>query len=170
MQVAEQKRTLLRKEYSAAQFLAEVAVADSVHKLEVWWNESLEAERIGDITRALEIHDRILSEVGRSYVAYLRAGWLNAQAGGYRKALEYYEKASRRSPGSVAPLFGAMGCYVAMGDPINASRMVKSIVAIDELSNVIPLHAPNNFYAQPPMPYNTVDRSRMGELLSAMGA
>lgn len=139
MRVMNEYQKACSAEFSRVQALAEAAVAKSVGTLQAFWMASIEAEEAGDITRALEIHGRILDEVGRSYVAYLRSGWLHGQAGGYVKSLEYYEKASRRSPGSVAPLFGAMGCYVAMGDSYNASRMVKTIIDLDVMDEATSL-------------------------------
>lgn len=148
------ERTGKSQEFTLAQALAEAAVVDCVASLQVEWVESLAAEQAGDITKALEHHDHILDEVGRSYVAYLRAGWLHYRAGGYNKAIEFYEKAARRSPGSVAPLFGAMGCHVAMGDAHNASKLVQTILSLEEMDDEPPsllatYHASNNFYSLP---------------------
>lgn len=166
MRLTDQGPQTWSTELPMAQALAEAAVANSVFTLQSFWTASLEAEEMGDITRALEIHERILDEVGRSYVAYLRAGWLNYQAGGYIKALEFYEKASRRSPGSVAPLFGAMSCYVAMGDPCNTSRVIKAIIDLDGLdkadsARLAELRPTIDFNLQPSFSPAVLDPSRV---------
>ncbi|MCF7848363.1 MAG: hypothetical protein K9M45_05885 [Kiritimatiellales bacterium] len=119
--------------------MVEAAVADSVAALHMCWRESLEAERAGDISLALEIHKQILSEVGKTYVVNLRAGWLYYQTGGYSKALECYEKAARSFPEAVAPLLGAMCCQLAMGKPYSAARLVKEIIDIDGLNDAAPM-------------------------------
>jgi tetratricopeptide (TPR) repeat protein len=123
------------KEYPAVQAVAEAAIERSMAGLQHLWKLSLDAEKVGDFTQALQIHDHILKEAGRSYLAYLRAGWLHYRAGGYLQALEFYGKAARRSPGSVAPLFGAMGCHVALGEAEEAARLVKAVIDLEGLEN-----------------------------------
>jgi tetratricopeptide (TPR) repeat protein len=103
--------------------------------LQTIWAESIDAELEGDISLALDIHEQILPVVGKSYAAYLRAGWLHYQAGGYRKSLEFYELAAGCSPGDIAPLFGAMDCYVAMGDSFHASERIKKILDLEAMGN-----------------------------------
>jgi tetratricopeptide (TPR) repeat protein len=99
--------------------------------LREYWQESIDLEQIGDFTKALELHEQILAEVGCSYEAYLRAGWLHYQAGGYPQAIQFFDIASENFPEAVAPRFGAMGCYVAMADSYHAARMVKAIIELD---------------------------------------
>jgi tetratricopeptide (TPR) repeat protein len=98
------------------------------------WGESLEAETGNDLAQALEIHERILPMVGKSYAAYLREGWLLYRMGDYKKALPFYEKASGISSGAISPLYGAMNCYVAMDNASKATRAAKAILVIDELN------------------------------------
>ncbi len=151
------QRQVYMKEFPRAQAVAEAAVEQSIVALQELWTLSLDAEKAGDVSRALEIHDLILDEAGRSYLAYLRAGWLHYRAGGYVKSLEYYGKAARRSPGSVAPLFGAMGCHVAMGESEEAARLVKAVIDLEGLDKVAAAQknvpaVPECFHELPPFP------------------
>lgn len=162
-------------EFPPAQAVAEDAVEKSVYTLQDFWMASLDAERVGDITHALELLERILDEVGRSYAAYLRAGWLHYQAGGYTKALEFYEKASRCSPGADTPLFGAMGCYVAMGDTYNATRVIKVIIDLDQLGESVStelaaLQDSGDFHVLPPFPLRAFTQHEPLECAAACGA
>jgi tetratricopeptide (TPR) repeat protein len=91
------------------------------------WERSYEAEKAGQLTRALEIHETILSRIGTSYAAYLRAGRLHYRAGGYRRSLSFYVKALLLSPDEAVPRYGMMHCYVAMGDMKAASRILSSV-------------------------------------------
>lgn len=96
------------------------------------WRQSYEAELTGEFTRALEIHRRILSRVGTSYAAYLRAGWLHYQAGGYSRSLHFYVKALLLSPGEKAPLCGIKNCHLAMGNKEAAARAANALRFIED--------------------------------------
>ncbi|VGO21186.1 tetratricopeptide repeat protein [Pontiella sulfatireligans] len=112
--------------------ISESIVEGGSYILQTIWNESLDAELDGDLTLALEIHGQILTVVGRSCTAYLRAGWLHYQAGGFKQALKFYGKAAECSPDSTAPLLGAMGCYASMADSVESTRLAKKIARLDE--------------------------------------
>lgn len=118
-------------EYSEELERMESAHAESVHEL---WKRSYEAERDGEISAALEIHEQILSRIGTSYAACLRAGRLHCRAGGYRRSLSYYIKALLLSPGDGAPLRGMMNCHLAMGNRDAAAQAVSALHAVEAAS------------------------------------
>lgn len=160
---------------SSAQETAEETVYDNVYALQTYWAASLDVEQAGDITQALEIHERILAEAGHSYTAYLRAGWLHSRAGGYLRSLEFYGKAARCAPGAVAPLFGAMGCHVAMGDAFNASKVIKAIIDLDALNEtasaqLVELCAPADFHSLSPFLHPATDHFNPSEPMAMCGA
>jgi tetratricopeptide (TPR) repeat protein len=90
------------------------------------WTESCEAEREGRITRALELHEQVLSCIGISYAACLRAGRLHYRVGGYQRSLSFYVKALLLSPGESAPWYGMVLCYVAQGDTESAAGALRA--------------------------------------------
>ncbi|MDF7826474.1 hypothetical protein P4B35_20760 [Pontiellaceae bacterium B12227] len=57
------------------------------------WAASRRAEEQGDIVKALEIHQDLLSEEAPSYAVMLRAGWLYYRLELYDVSLRYYELA-----------------------------------------------------------------------------
>jgi len=91
------------------------------------WEESLDAERTGDFTRALRVQERLNASSGLDYGGCMRVAWLHFKAGGYRRAREYYEIANLFSEGSKKPLLGALDCCIAMGDLDGASEYLDSI-------------------------------------------
>jgi tetratricopeptide (TPR) repeat protein len=91
------------------------------------WAASYAAERAGELTRALAIHEQILSVIGVSYAGYLRAGWLHYQAGGYRRALHFYITALLLSPDEAFPMCGIMNCHLALGDSERAERAAQAL-------------------------------------------
>ncbi len=109
-----------------------VTTAEDVASLQELWVESHQAELAGRITRALEIHEQILSRIGTSYAAYLRAGWLHYQAGGYRRSMHFYVTAMLLSPEDCSPLYGMRNCYAAMGDAEAVARITRVICTTDE--------------------------------------
>jgi len=118
---------VFRMDVSEEQELMAAAVAGDVEFLHELWRESYEAELAGGITRALALHEKILSRIGTSYAAYLRAGRLHYRAGGYKRSLSFYMKALLLSPSEDAPLCGMLNCYVAMGDRESAARASRSL-------------------------------------------
>lgn len=155
MRVLNQKGTQATPSAIQAVFCSSNESNDAI--LQSIWRESVDAELDGDISLALEIHEQILAVIGSSYEAFLREGWLHYQAGGYTRALEFYEKASDQSPGSVAPLFGRMVCHVAMADSVKAVPLMKAVIdleGLDRNSSMLPpsLLTMNTFRSLQPSP------------------
>ena len=112
------------------------------------WQESLAAETNGNYAAALDIHEQILPKVGITYLASLRAGWLNYMIGRYPDALRFYEKASQQSSGTITPLYGAMNCHDALGDSARVIRVAKAILVINELDYTANRKLAETYYAE----------------------
>ena len=143
--------------------------------LREYWQESVDVERVGDFTKALELHEQILAEVVCSYEMCLRAGWLHYQAGGFQQSIYFYDEASRCCPEAIAPLFGAMGCYVAMGDLYHATLLVKAIVELDEVKPYASprdavMDATREFHVTPDFMHPSADRFDSYVQLEEVGA
>lgn len=82
------------------------------------------AEELGDYSQALEYHERLMDEAGLSYSTCLRAGWLHFQAGGFRRALDFYKAAAACLPDACEPVLGALDCCVAMGNLNDAEQFL----------------------------------------------
>lgn len=129
-----------------ALLLSGISVAQAEDSIQDLWTASLKAEQNNDLSEALELHERILPMVGRSYAAYLREGWLLYSSGGYKQALVYYEKASGISSGALSPLYGAMNSHVALNNTDKAVRVAKAILVIDELNYTANLQLASLYY------------------------
>lgn len=100
------------------------------------WTQSLKAESDGDYANALKIHLKIFPMVGTSYSVSLRAGWLCYMNEDYKHAIQCYQKAASLSTGALAPLYGAMNCYIAQQRTENVVKVAKAILVLDELNYI----------------------------------
>ena len=82
------------------------------------------AEELGDYSLALEYHELLMNTVGLNYSSCSRAAWLNFQAGGFRKALDFYKAAAACVPDACEPVLGALDCCVAMGATEDAAELL----------------------------------------------
>jgi tetratricopeptide (TPR) repeat protein len=131
MNVAANNLQILRTETSGTPDSAGLMPDEETRSLYELWTASYEAELAGEITQALEIHLQVLSRIGTSYAAILRAGWLHFQAGGYSQSLHYYIQALLLSPGERSPLCGLIRCHLAMGNKAAAARAARVLDAVD---------------------------------------
>lgn len=113
--------------------VSQVVAGPSVSAL---WAKSFLAERGGDYSSALNLHNQIINVVGSDYNTTLRAGWLYYMNGNYDTALTYYERATDLADGAISPLYGQLNCYKAMERFSKSIQVAKSILVISKFDYI----------------------------------
>lgn len=95
------------------------------------WQESVTAESNGDAPQAMEKLMAYAKGGGDSYLANLRAGWLNYSAQKYEDAARYYTTAAKLQPNALNPRLGLLNVAQAKSDVAAATATADAVLKIE---------------------------------------
>lgn len=95
------------------------------------WQESVTAESGGDAAGAMEKLLAYGKGGGDSYLANLRAGWLNYSAQKYDEAGRFYTVAAKLQTNAMNPRIGLLNVAQAKGDTVAATTAAEAVLKIE---------------------------------------
>jgi tetratricopeptide (TPR) repeat protein len=95
------------------------------------WQESVTAESNGDSAVAMEKLMTYAKNGGDTYLANLRAGWLNYSEKKYDDAGRFYATASKLQANALNPRLGLLNVAQAKGDVANATAAADAVLKIE---------------------------------------
>ena len=104
------------------------------------WQESVSKEGSGEHAEALRLASQYLKDGGDSYLATMRAAWLNYGQKNYDEAARYYANAMRIQPGALSPRLGLLTVAKDKQDAQGVSKAAELVLAL-EPSNYRALYA-----------------------------
>ncbi|OYV04064.1 MAG: hypothetical protein CFE26_18900 [Verrucomicrobiales bacterium VVV1] len=95
------------------------------------WQQSVTAESNGDSAAAMEKLMIYAKNGGDSYLANLRAGWLNYSEKKYDEAARFYASAAKLQTNALNPRLGLLNVAQAKGDVAAATAAADAILKIE---------------------------------------
>jgi len=95
------------------------------------WQESVTAETNGDSALAMEKLMSYAKNGGDSYLANLRAGWLNYSDKKYDEAARFYATASKLQANALNPRLGLLNVAQAKSDVAAATAAAEAVIKIE---------------------------------------